>query len=201
MGCSGPVCVLSGQPQCLQQQEEAAARATATTDGYQLFQKEPCTDLSPRQLWVSVCVCVCTSMCVLARVCVCCVLLSPGNVRVCAQGKQFGGVARGYSSRRNCQPLPGWTSEGVLTWTKRVVKLRGDSEMHLGYFPLSTWTPASMFYTMTEQRCDCLLTHNCIHTVIWCWSCHVFTVINHVRRLKWQTHQLHIQVLITLVKS
>lgn len=63
MGCSGPVCVLSGQPQCLQQQEGAAASATATTDGYQLFQKESCSDLSPRQLYVCVFLCGCVSLC------------------------------------------------------------------------------------------------------------------------------------------
>lgn len=66
-----------GQPRCLQQQEEAAARATATTDGYQLFQKEPCSDLSPRQLSV------CKHVCVSSRMCLLCFTGSWKSVCVC----------------------------------------------------------------------------------------------------------------------
>lgn len=49
----GWACVLLDQ-----QGEEAGARATATTDGYQLFQKGPVSDLSPRQLCVRSLLCV-----------------------------------------------------------------------------------------------------------------------------------------------
>lgn len=89
---SGLLHVLPVQPQSSQQQEGAASRATAATDGYQLFQKQPCSDHVSSKCVRSVCVRACA--------CVCCVSLSPGKVCGCLRtsSEEWLGVT-----------APGWT--------------------------------------------------------------------------------------------
>lgn len=106
----------------------AGARGTATTDGYQLFHKESCSDLNQRQLRlcgkVSVKCCMSVVFYWVLEMCVC----------VCAQAKQFRGVARSYSVTAtptlNIGRNPHMDQEAVM--------LRANLEMHLGHIPLFT---------------------------------------------------------------
>lgn len=107
----------------------AQARGAATTDGYQLFHKELCTDPSQRQLCVEVCV----------NQCVLCFIESwKSAVCVCVHKQNRMGEEPGVTAAAvNHQSQ----AEGILSQTRRL-------EWSLRYAPgalsfyLNTWQPS-----------------------------------------------------------
>lgn len=120
--CNWPVCVLSGQPQCLQQQQQTQMDTSCSTRSR--LRPQPTSAL-------------CVSVCVLA--CVCCVLLSPGKVWVCVGKKNSleewlrAAAAASFTVSHSLRRDP------HTKWLKQ----RVNWEMHSRWLHIFPWIPAS----------------------------------------------------------